>query len=154
MTMTSAWPMIFTPATRTLRPKAARIAISIMPSIDPPSVLVLPVRDEYVRLARPRVQAVGRPHQLPPVEAELWEPIEIVVCRHLLETGAVGVDEEEIEIAAAWVLVVRRKDDPPPIGSEERGEVGAAQLRHLTLSASVGVHHPNLHLVRPHHLAP
>src|SRR5688500_969249 len=158
MTMTSAWPMILTPATRTLRPNAARIANKIMPSMDvscaggSAGCLVLPVRDEDVRFTGLRVGAIRGPHESSPVRAELREAVELRVGGHLFQPRAVDVDEVQVKITAARILVIRRENDPRTIGSEERSEVGAAEVGDLTLVRAIGVHDPDLHLVRADHL--
>src|SRR6476469_4777397 len=88
------------------------------------------------------------------VGAELGEAVEVRVGRELLETRAIRVDEVEVEISAARVLVVGRKNDSTAVRSEERREVRPTEVRHLALVGSIGVHHPDLHLVRTYHLLP
>src|SRR4051812_33146923 len=55
--------------------------------------LVLPIRDENVRLARFRIKTIRRPHDLMSVRTELRETVEVRVSGDLLEPGAVRVHE-------------------------------------------------------------
>src|ERR1044071_10034058 len=146
--------MIFTPATKMLRPNAARIASKIAPIMLTPSLkaLVLPVRDEDVRFTRFGVEAVRCPDEVSTIGAELREAIEVGIGRHLFEPGSVRIDQVQIEVATPRILIVGRENDAPTVRSEERSEVGASQVGDLVLVGAVRVHHPDLHLVRTNHL--
>ena len=92
---------------------------------------------------------VGGPDQLLPVGAEHREAVEVGIPGHLLEPGAVGVDQEQVEVTAPRIEVVRREDDSPSVGVKERREVGAAKRRDFPRMLSVGIGYPELELGGP-----
>src|SRR5512139_1412546 len=99
--------MIFTdlnsrnPATRTMIAGVMSMAASLMP-----------IGKEEVGLVRLPGVAVRGPEQLPPVGGEHRESVEYRAEGHLLHLAGArhrggGVDQEEVEVAAARIPVVR-----------------------------------------------
>src|SRR2546423_2707337 len=65
-----------------------------------------PIGDENIRLVRLRVVSIRRPNDLFSVSTEHRKTIEGRSSRHLLESGSVGIDKEEIEVAQLWIGVM------------------------------------------------
>src|SRR4051812_44869763 len=83
-----------------------------------------PIGDKDIRIAGLGCMPVGFPDQLLAIGAEHGEPVEVLVEGKLLQTCAIAVDKEEIEIPATWILHVRGEDDLAGIGMEIGREIG------------------------------
>src|SRR2546423_2913433 len=113
--------------------------------------LLDPVGDEEVRLVRIGIVAVRRPNDAMAIGTEHRKAIEGVRGGHLLEAGSVRIDQEKVEIPELGIrMMVRGEDDFLPVGGPRGTKASRAQMSDLVLAAAVGVHDPEIHLVRPH----
>src|SRR5437763_777715 len=113
--------------------------------------LLDPVGDEEVCLVRIGIVAVRRPNDAVAIGTEHRKAVEGVRGRHLLEAGSVRIDQKKVEIPELGVgMMVRGKDDFLSVGGPRGTKASRAQVRDLVLVAAVGVHDPEIHLVRSH----
>src|SRR5688500_11493779 len=101
---------------RGLYPKKADGPASSTFIPDRSGCLLLPLGDEHVRLPLGLRIAIRREHEMLPVRREHREAIERAVVGDALETGAVDVDQVEIEVPTPRIVHVRGEDDPLAIG--------------------------------------
>src|SRR2546423_15603089 len=77
------------------------------------------------------------PDQFAAVQAEHGKTIERRSRRYLLQAGAIGVDQEQVEVSELWVsVVVRREDDFLAIGGPGRTAAPSAQGGKLVVDAA------------------
>src|SRR6516164_8367452 len=111
--------------------------------------LLHPVGDEDVCLVGSLAVAVGGPDEALPVGGEHGESIEIGVVGDALLSGAVFVDDVEIEVAAIFGIgLIRSKNDALAVGQPIRTKVGRAVSSDLVLVGAVGVHNPDFQVAR------
>ncbi len=63
----------------------------------------------------------------------------------MLQTAAVGIHQEQLEVATVADVLVRCEDDLLAVGSERRGETGAAEIRDPLGVLAIGVGDEDLH---------
>src|SRR6185369_9993323 len=77
---------------------------------------------------------------------ELGKRRELLVVGDLLESGAVGVNQEQIEETRIALILVRRKQDLAVVGRKRRREARAAEICDLFGARAVGIGDKQLHL--------
>src|SRR5664279_5359086 len=124
-------------------------------SQNPAAWLLHPICNENVGLVRDFAVAIRGPHQPLTVGREHGERVEVGIERNALLPGSIGIDDVEIEVAAALGIgLVGGEDDSLAVGMEERREVGSAVVGHLLLVLSIGIHHPDFEIARTNESLP
>ena len=105
-----------------------------------PGSSVDPISYEDVRLVRVRIVTVRGPDDLLAVRAEHRESIKSGRRRHLLERGAIRLDQKEIEVAELGIgVMVGGEHDPLAIGRPRRAEARRTEMSDLALIAPISV---------------
>lgn len=89
--------------------------------------------------------AVGGEDEFFAIAGEHREAIEFGAEGDLFESGAIDVDDEEVEFSAHWVVVVAAENDLFAVRVDERGETGLLEIGNLAFVSSIGIHDPEVH---------
>src|ERR1017187_6673505 len=114
--------------------------------------LFVPLRGEDVELVALLGVLVGAKHQRLAVRRELRKRGESAKSGHLLQAGAIHVDQEQFELAAVALQLVGGEQDLLAVGRESGRETGAAEIGEGLLIAAVGVGQHQFHLHRRGHI--